>query len=32
MPTRSKKDQCISFEIVTDDRRNKQRADRVRVI
>jgi CspA family cold shock protein len=27
-----KKDQRVSFEIVTDDRRNKPRADRVRVI
>jgi CspA family cold shock protein len=27
-----KKDQRVSFEVVTDDRRNKPRADRVRVI
>jgi cold shock protein len=27
-----RKDQRVSFEVVTDDRRNKPRADRVRVI
>jgi cold shock protein len=27
-----KKDQRVSFDVVTDDRRNKPRADRVRVI
>jgi hypothetical protein len=32
IPAGLKKDQRVSFDIVTDDRRNKPRADRVRVL